>query len=632
MWRYFSRDHVDIDVEKDPIPNGHRCEESECRMSFLQLWVWLHPAAFDEGFNVLSSACQKQRSEDGASISCLSLEGHLGKLEIMGSEAVQILQKILHPVFEVSNISKESLLGKCSTLKDNISSQLEKTSILEHAERLPSHSILSLTVQDPRDISLKGVKDVPTKPSCPKSDQLAKEDSKEGASLMSGDANNKSEVISSIWSNPEVNDFHFSGKSLWTSGNRINPPMEDEALCMLKRQRRLAFFYLDNPNSGLSAITEESASRSCPILLLKNNQMGSCRWWSIILPLSWVKAFWIPLISNGARAIGLRERRWVSCNDGMPSFPYDFPDCKAYSSFMAAEAILSDQELDHQPLAMRPVRIPIPPPWDSVRATILEGSVRGGYDQLLDIETHSTGMAFSRSLVSSDLGDHDGTLIAKDSFQGLIARTSNDLSGYLNETCCRKLLLFPNSTTMGKNCFSKLMDEGRLGWAPKRDILVPVDRKLCFLRVLLHAYKEGVFEEGAVICAPILTDLPLWTDRSEEEDQPHIPQHLIESYFTQQQSGMWKLQVPEDPANKQSFRWPIGFVTSGFVRGSTKPAAEAFCDATLLAQLRAEQWREMQEKGRPDVFVLVRNLRSAAYRVALATIVLEQQQDDLEFM
>ncbi|KAJ8620503.1 hypothetical protein MRB53_029032 [Persea americana] len=95
---------------------------------------------------------------------------------------------------------------------------------------------------------------------------------------------------------------------------------------------------------------------------------------------------------------------------------------------------------------------------------------------------------------------------------------------------------------------------------------------------------------------------------------------------------MWKLQIPEDPANRQSFRWPIGFVTSGFVRGSTKPAAEAFCEATLLAHLRTEQWGEMQEKGRPDVFVLVRNLRSAAYRVALATIVLEQQQDDLEFM
>lgn len=65
---------------------------------------------------------------------------------------------------------------------------------------------------------------------------------------------------------------------------------------------------------------------------------------------------------------------------------------------------------------------------------------------------------------------------------------------------------------------------------------------------------------------------------------------------------------------------------------STKPSAEAFCEATLLAQLRGEQWCEMQEKGRPEIFVLVRNLRSAAYRLALATIVMEQQQDDLQFI
>lgn len=37
----------------------------------------------------------------------------------------------------------------------------------------------------------------------------------------------------------------------------------------------------------------------------------SCRW-SIILPLSWVKAFWIPLVSNGAHAIGLREKQWIA--------------------------------------------------------------------------------------------------------------------------------------------------------------------------------------------------------------------------------------------------------------------------------------------------------------------------------
>lgn len=200
--------------------------------------------------------------------------------------------------------------------------------------------------------------------------------------------------------------------------------------------------------------------------------------------------------------------------DGVPSFPYDFPDCKAYSCFMAAEAIALDQALDHQPLAMRPLRIPLPPPWDCVRATILEGSARGGYVQLLDTETHATEMALDNSLVSSDLGYHDASSTGVDSFQGFVARTADVLSGYLNETRCSNLLLFPNSTIMGKNCFSKLMDKGRLCWVSKRENQMPVDRKLCFIRVLLRAYREGVFEEGAVVCAPILTDLPLWITRS----------------------------------------------------------------------------------------------------------------------
>lgn len=33
---------------------------------------------------------------------------------------------------------------------------------------------------------------------------------------------------------------------------------------------------------------------------------------SLILPLSWVKAFWITFVSNGAHAIGLREKHWVA--------------------------------------------------------------------------------------------------------------------------------------------------------------------------------------------------------------------------------------------------------------------------------------------------------------------------------
>ena len=59
--------------------------------------------------------------------------------------------------------------------------------------------------------------------------------------------------------------------------------------------------------------------------------------------------------------------------------------------------------------------------------------------------------------------------------------------------------------------------------------------------------------------------------------------------------------------------------------------AEAFCEAVLLAHLRKEQWSDLPVKRRrKEIHVLVRNLRSTAYRLALATIVLEQQEEDLE--
>ena len=57
------------------------------------------------------------------------------------------------------------------------------------------------------------------------------------------------------------------------------------------------------------------------------------------------------------------------------------------------------------------------------------------------------------------------------------------------------------------------------------------------------------------------------------------------------------------------------------------------CEAVLLAHLREEQWNAVPvKKRRKEVFVLVRNLRSTAYRLARASIVLEHQEEDLDYM
>lgn len=56
--------------------------------------------------------------------------------------------------------------------------------------------------------------------------------------------------------------------------------------------------------------------------------------------------------------------------------------------------------------------------------------------------------------------------------------------------------------------------------------------------------------------------------RSESFDAGlQVPQSAVTSYFKEQSSGKWELQLPEDTVSRESHRWPIGFVTTGFVRG-----------------------------------------------------------------
>ncbi|KAK1279339.1 hypothetical protein QJS04_geneDACA004587 [Acorus gramineus] len=638
MWRPFSRGHgnMDVDIDQNNVPNGSsRPSGREDLDSSRQLWVWIHAAAFTEGFHALTSACHKENHEKGACISCVSLDGQLARLDLMGLKATQILQNILLPVSESKNTSMGSILRKCTTGNDCTQPQLHKSFSLRHAELLPSHAVLSLAVLDPRDLTVEGVGSSPESLSSNQENTLVGEISKDRTELNSEVSKEDRNFLLSHWSEPEVNGIFLSDSPLWDSHGRMSPPVADDILCKEKHQRRLTYLHLDKTNPQLlSSQSKEGNARSCPILLLKaSDERSSCKGWSVILPLSWVKSFWIPLISQGARAIGLRERRWISCDGGLPCFPYDFPDCKSYSSFMAAEAAASDHIAGLRPPAMRPIKVPIPPPWSCIRSTLLERHFSVVVHQTPTLQTRGLEN-LSQSLVNSEPKNRDMELLDHNVpiFQGFIARTFNVLKDYLRNTHGRQLLLFPKGT-LGKRPFSELLDNDRIRWVPRCVSQKPVNQELCFLRVLLRVHKEGVIEGGAVVCAPHLNDLPLLMSRSDEnEERLQIPQTLLNSYFSHSESSKWELQVPEDPLSRQTNRWPIGFVTTGFVRGSVKPTAEAICEATLLAQLRSEQWCELQEEARVEVFVLVRNLRSTTYRLALATVVLEQLDSDVDSM
>ncbi|KAK3034635.1 hypothetical protein RJ639_033590 [Escallonia herrerae] len=536
------------------------------------------------------------------------MEDQLATLEVMGSKASQLLQRILHPVSVSSQHS--SVLKKCSVAEDYSETRLKLTNFFENEDEVSSAAVLSLTVSDPRVLIEKGVANVP--------------EAVKGHNSVCLEAEECSKLSDSM--------------DLWGAPTCLCPPVEESVLCMEKHHQRLGFFRLGGHSSGeVNASTDGQFSRLCPILLLRSSNLKvSLLRCSIILPLSWVKAFWIPLISNGARAIGLREKHWIACEGGLPYFPSDFPDCNAYSSFMATKAAASDQDASRRPSCMRPLRVPIPPPWDSICFTLNKKSILLGDSQSHPGELCAENMVHDHPLTSSSSGVHDIPAVSGHGvpLRGIVARTPCMLVHFLHSISGDHLLLFP-AVPDKKKCISKLMkDEVMLSQGSSRVIsTVNNDKRLCFLRVLLHAFKDGVFEEGAVVCAPHPTDITLWTSGTDKNVELQITQSSLRSYFAQQLSGKWEVREPEDPKARESHRCPIGFVTSGFVRGSKRPVAGALCEAVSLACLREEQWKAVPaKKRREEIYVLVRNLKSTAYRLALASIALEHHKADMEYM
>ncbi|XP_048430350.1 LOW QUALITY PROTEIN: ribonucleases P/MRP protein subunit POP1-like [Pyrus x bretschneideri] len=614
MWRPSgqpNRDNNAADCEGDEF-NG--LEGTKHSSTDRQFWVWIHASALTEAYDTLKLACQKEMEGRDIVINCFSLEGQLAKLELVGSKAFQLLQRTLIPATRTRDNSWK--LMKHSAAKVDEDSQ--STIHLKNEEEIPSHAILSLNVKDPHTLTEKG--------------NTADAQDLGSASIL-GDVlgtEDKKHVIFGRFSDEPAGSGKIRANNV-SSG--VSPPVEEAVLCKEKHDQNRNFFCLDDSSSGeLNTSSTSQGSRSCLIMLLKNcNGRGLHVGWSVIHPVSWVKAFWISLVSKGAHAMGLREKRWISCEVGLPYFPSDFPDCDAYLCLKENEAAASNLKEELRPPAIRPLRVPILSPWNSIRVALNEESNAVG-----DAESFRQQHGIrSNSSSNSDSGNSDATLAAchGNSFDGFIARMSFSLTNFLSEIQGCHLRLYPYVADK-ETSFTKFMrDEIKLGPVQDQFTRFKNNHKLFFVRVLLHAYKEGFLEEGAVICAPRLTDISLWTRSESFDGGLQLPQSAVASYFAEQSSGKWELQMPKDPVLRETYRLPIGFVTTGFVRGSKKPVAQAFCEAVVLACLREEQWDLVPAKRRrKEIYVLVRNLRSSAYRLALATIVLEHQEEDVEFL
>lgn len=159
-------------------------------------------------------------------------------------------------------------------MSDN-DSQFKRCAVLENGEDFCTHAILSLRVKDPRIMPETGIADVPESLSTGMLN-VPEAEIKEHAALTGVSDNNK-DVLLSFCSKPEGKSTIYYDNELWNNTSGVSPPVEESVLCMEKHHLHMDNFCLDDPNSGvLKTSTKVQCSRSCPILLLKNNnQKGS---------------------------------------------------------------------------------------------------------------------------------------------------------------------------------------------------------------------------------------------------------------------------------------------------------------------------------------------------------------------
>lgn len=196
----------------------------------------------------------------------------------------------------------------------------------------------------------------------------------------------------------------------------------------------------------------------------------------------------------------------------MPSYPWDFPDCAAYSRFMEKEATAIGKKIECSSSFSRSFKVPIPPPWHSVKLTL--GKEPDGEETIGACTEKNMAHASSSSIFDDENCD---TVVvgARDQkfFDGMVARTSSSLYDFLNERNLGHLPLFPQGSDKNARILEFLDNRSALDQCKNSINQITCNSKSCFLRVLLRAYKKGSFEEGAVICAPKSSDQSLWTSR-----------------------------------------------------------------------------------------------------------------------
>lgn len=155
-------------------------------------------------------------------------------------------------------------------IEEGCVSQNRNSTTLKNGDSFPSCAMLPLNVKDPRELPWKRnvvpVEHISTTTLSDASETKCKE-----LAELGGILEENKDLCSLSLSNLE--DCQSNVDDLWYATARgLRPPVEDSVLSKEKHHERMVNFCLVDTDSGdASSSTKVQSSRSCPILLLKND-------------------------------------------------------------------------------------------------------------------------------------------------------------------------------------------------------------------------------------------------------------------------------------------------------------------------------------------------------------------------
>lgn len=171
----------------------------------------------------------------------------------------------------LSSISENRFqLRKHVAIEEDDISQNKRPFLLKNEDHFSSHALLSVNVMDPRELPGKRAA-APIEPISTEALNDAQETNHKKLADLEGMLEKNTDLPSSSWSKLEESQSDID--DLWDATTRgLKPPVDDSVLSKEKHRKRIVNFCLDDIDSGEeNSSTKVQCSRSCPILLLKND-------------------------------------------------------------------------------------------------------------------------------------------------------------------------------------------------------------------------------------------------------------------------------------------------------------------------------------------------------------------------